>query len=177
MEMTLAIKNAAQLVCVCRQRERVRQGSKMGELCVIPDGAVLVQDARITWVGPSADLPRDEGDVDVIDATGKTVLPGLIDSHTHLVFAGTRGEEFERRLKGASYQEISASGGGIQSTVRHVRSASRDDLKTLTRRRLDRLLGLGVTTVEVKSGYGLTLPDELKCLEVIADLNAEGPQD
>jgi imidazolonepropionase len=80
-------------------------------------------------------------------------------------------------LKGASYQEISASGGGIQSTVRHVRSASRHDLKKLARRRLDRLLGFGVTTVEVKSGYGLTLPDELKCLEVIADLNAEGPQD
>jgi imidazolonepropionase len=177
MEMTLAIKNAAQLVCVCRQRERVQQGSKMGELCVIPDGAVLVQDARITWVGPSADLPRDEDGVNVIDAAGKIVLPGLIDSHTHLVFAGTREEEFERRLKGASYQEISSSGGGIQSTVRHVRSASRDDLKTLARSRLKRLLRFGVTTVEVKSGYGLTLPDELKCLEVIADLNAEGPQE
>ena len=92
--MTLAIKNAAQLVCVCRQRERVRQGSKMRELCVILDGAVLIQDARITWVGPSRDLPSDQGDVDVIDAAGKTVLPGLIDSHTHLVFAGTREEEF-----------------------------------------------------------------------------------
>ena len=105
--MTLAIKNAAQLVCVCRQGERVRQGSKMGELCVIPDGAVLIRDARITWVGPSDALPRDPGDVDVIDATGKTVLPGLIDSHTHLVFAGTR-EEF--RGAGEDSQVIRASG-------------------------------------------------------------------
>jgi imidazolonepropionase len=177
MNMTLVIKNAAQLVCVCRRRERVRQGSEMGELCVVPDGAVLIENARITWIGPSADLRRNDDGAEVIDAAGKTVFPGLIDSHTHLVFAGAREVEFERRLKGASYQEISASGGGIQSTVRHVRRASKDDLKTLARRRLDRLLGFGVTTVEIKSGYGLTLSDELKCLEVIADLNAEGPQD
>ena len=175
--MTLVIKNAAQLVCVCRQRERVRRGSEMGELHIIPDGAAVIREGRITWVGRSAEMPRNPDAADVIDAAGKTVLPGLIDSHTHLVFTGTREEEFERRLKGASYQEISASGGGIQSTVRHVRRASKKDLNALARRRLDCLLGFGVTTVEVKSGYGLTLSDELKCLEVIADLNAEGPQD
>jgi len=112
---------------------------------------------------------------EIIDASGKIVLPGLIDSHTHLVFAGTRVDEFEQRLRGMTYQEIAAQGGGIQATVQRVRQASRDELKALARRRLDAMLRLGVTTVEVKSGYGLTLADEIKCLEVVAELNAEGP--
>jgi imidazolonepropionase len=112
---------------------------------------------------------------DVIDASGKTVLPGFVDSHTHLLFAGSREDEFEQRLLGLSYQEISAKGGGINATVRHVRRASPEELKEQARRRLRRFLHFGVTTVEVKSGYGLTLADELKCLAVIADLNAEGP--
>jgi imidazolonepropionase len=173
--MTLAIKNAAQLVCVCRQGERLLKGREMRDIAVISDGAIFIQDGRIAWVGTTKDLPSYDNDAQVIDASGKTVLPGLIDSHTHLVFAGTREQEFERRLGGATYQEIAASGGGIQSTVRSVRSASKDQLKEFARQRLERLLGFGVTTVEVKSGYGLNLADELKCLEVIAELNAEGP--
>src|SRR5205823_4744162 len=96
-------------------------------------------------------------------------------SHTHLVFAGTREDEFEQRLRGLSYQEIAARDGGINATVRRVRGTSVDELKAAARRRLGRLLGFGVTTVEVKSGYGLSLADEIKCLEVIAELNVEGP--
>jgi imidazolonepropionase len=111
----------------------------------------------------------------MIDATGKTVLPGLVDSHTHLVWAGSREAEFEQRLQGRTYQEIAAAGGGINATVSAVRQASKEHLKLGMRRRLERLLRFGVTTVEVKSGYGLNLADEVKCLEVIAELNSEGP--
>jgi imidazolonepropionase len=105
------------------------------------------------------------------------VLPGLVDSHTHLIFAGTREDEFARRIRGTSYQEIAQQGGGINATVRQVRSASKDELKEVARHRLDRMLALGVTTVEVKSGYGLTFADEVKCLEAISELDREHPCD
>jgi imidazolonepropionase len=136
---------------------------------------VLIEDGRVAWVGAAAALPPLSTAVHVIDVAGKVVMPGLVDSHTHLIFAGSREDELEQRLRGMSYQQISAHGGGINATVRRVREASKDELKALARRRLDRLLSFGVTTVEVKSGYGLSVVDEIKCLEVIAELNAEGP--
>src|SRR5207253_2781948 len=142
---------------------------------VIADGSILMRGDRITWLGPSAELPPIPANATVLDARGKTVVPGFVDSHTHLVFAGSRADEFEQRLSGLSYQEISAAGGGINATVRRVRTACKEELKELARRRLRRMLAFGVTTVEVKSGYGLSPADERKCLEVIADLNAEGP--
>lgn len=172
--MPLVLRNAAQVVCIARHGERVKRGAALRDAAVIPDGAVLVQQGRIDWVGPTSELPPTP-DAETIDATGKVVLPGFIDSHTHLVFAGERAAEFEQRLGGATYQDISARGGGILSTVRSVRAATKDQLADATRRRLTRLLSLGVTTVEVKSGYGLTTADELKCLEVVAELNREGP--
>jgi imidazolonepropionase len=138
-------------------------------------GAILLRNGRIAWIGPSTELPPQPADTETIDATGRVVTPGLVDSHTHLIFAGSREDEFEQRLQGRSYQEIAAQGGGINATVRRVRQSSRDELKALARPRLDRLLRFGVTTVEVKSGYGLSLADEIKCLEAIAELNAEGP--
>jgi imidazolonepropionase len=147
----------------------------MQDVAVIDDGALIADGAIISWVGPSANLPPANPDAKVIDAAGKTMLPGLVDSHTHLVFAGTRENEFEARLRGLSYQDIAGRGGGINATVRRVRAASREELKALARQRLERLLRFGVTTVEVKSGYGLTLADEIKCLEVIAELNAVAP--
>jgi imidazolonepropionase len=173
--MVLVIRGAAQFVRVDRRGQSSRRGRLMWELDVIENGAVIAQDGRIAWLGPTADLPPLPADAEVIDAAGKTVLPGFIDSHTHLVFAGSREDEFEQRLQGRTYQEIAARGGGINASVRRVRQASREELKILARRRLGRLLGFGVTTVEVKSGYGLSVADELKCLEVIAELNAEGP--
>jgi imidazolonepropionase len=142
---------------------------------VVADGAVVLRDGRIDWLGPDADLPPLPPGAVHLDTTGKVVLPGFIDSHTHLIFAGDRAEEFEQRLRGASYQEISARDGGIMSTVRTVRQRSRAELKALARPRLERMLRFGVTTVEVKSGYGLTPADERKCLEAVAELNAEGP--
>src|SRR5947199_1007967 len=173
--MFLVIRNAAQLVCVARRGERVLRGSAMRSPAVIDNGALIVRDERITWVGATDDLPPLPMHAIVLDAAGKTVLPGFVDSHTHLLFAGSREDEFEQRLQGVSYQEIAARGGGINATVQRVRAASKAELKKLARPRLDRLLSFGVTTAEVKSGYGLTLADEVKCLEAIAELNAEGP--
>jgi imidazolonepropionase len=149
----------------------------MCNLTVIENGAVILEEDQIKWVGPTAELPPLPPNAAVIDAAGKTVLPGLVDSHTHLIFAGTREDEFELRLQGMTYPEIAARGGGINATVRRVREASKEQLKELARRRLDRMLVLGITTVEVKSGYGLSLADELKCLETIAELNREHPCD
>jgi imidazolonepropionase len=171
------VRNVGQLVCVSRSGERVKRGGAMRELAIIEGGAVLVRDSQIAWVGPTTQIPPIARDTQIIDAAGKTALPGLIDSHTHLVFAGSRENEFELRLEGASYQAIAAQGGGINATVRLVRQAPKTDLKELARRRLQRLLSFGVTTIEVKSGYGLSPADERKCLEVIAELNVEGPQE
>jgi imidazolonepropionase len=147
----------------------------MGELAILKDAALILDHGAITWLGPSSGLPSLPDTLEVIDASGKSVLPGLIDSHTHLVFAGSRENEFEQRLQGLSYPEIATRGGGINATVRSVRAASKEELKDQARSRLQRFLRQGVTTVEVKSGYGLSLADELKCLEAIAELNAEGP--
>ncbi len=173
--MALVIHNAAQVVCVARGGERRKVGPALRDPALIENGAVVVRDGRIAWVGPTAELPPTSGADEVIDAEGKVVLPGLVDSHTHLIFAGSRADEFEQRLQGKTYQEISAAGGGINATVRRVREASRSELKRLARRRLQRYLHFGVTTVEVKSGYGLTTADELKCLEVVCELDDEGP--
>jgi imidazolonepropionase len=174
----IVIRNAAQLVCVNQQGGREKRWQAMRQLAVIENGALIAAKGTIRWFGDDfniGNMPALLPNTVVIDASGKVVLPGFIDSHTHLIFAGTREDEFEQRLEGRTYQEIAALGGGINATVRRVREATKEELKALTRRRLDRLLRLGVTTVEVKSGYGLTLADEIKCLEVIAELNDEGP--
>jgi imidazolonepropionase len=172
---TLVVHSAAQLVCVAAAGERVRTGPAMAAPHVIPNGALLAQNGTITWVGPTAQLPPAGASAVVINASGRAVLPGLIDSHTHLIAAGTREDEFEHRIAGATYQQLTERGGGINATVRRVRQAGKEELKRLARRRLARLLSFGATTVEVKSGYGLSTADEIKCLEVIAELNAEGP--
>jgi imidazolonepropionase len=173
--MTLVVRNISNLVCVSQTGQRAKRGRDMGDIALRHDAALVIRDSKFDWIGPSADLPPVPPETEVIDAAGKTVLPGLVDSHTHLIFAGARADEWEQRLRGLSYQEIAARGGGINATVRCVRRASKSDLKELARPRLRRQLGFGVTTVEVKSGYGLTLADELKCLEAVAELNAEGP--
>jgi imidazolonepropionase len=129
-------------------------------LGVVEDGAVAADGERIVYAGPSADAPRG----DVIDCEGRWITPGLIDCHTHLVHAGDRAHEFELRLAGASYEEIARAGGGIASTVAAVRAASEAELIAASRPRLEALVAEGVTTVEVKSGYGLSLEDELKQL-------------
>lgn len=129
---------------------------------LIEMGAALVEDGRITWVGPDADRPVTTAETH--DLGGRLVTPGLIDCHTHIVFAGDRAREFELRLQGASYEEVARAGGGIVSTVRATRAASEDELVAAALVRVDLLLAQGATTIEVKSGYGLDLETELRML-------------
>ena len=164
----LLVGPAAQVATpVGAKPRRPPAGPDQGRLRVIPDGAVAIRGDRIVAVGPYAELAARYEPAQVLDATGCTVLPGFVDPHTHLCFAGWRAEEFERRLAGASYQEILAAGGGILDTVRKTRAASEVELAVTLRRRLLELLRMGTTTVEVKSGYGLTTADELKMLRAI----------
>ncbi|WP_425060057.1 Imidazolonepropionase [Sporomusa carbonis] len=173
MGETLLIKNAAELVTCSGSAPKT--GAAMNDLGIIHDGAVLVEDGIITKVGATAELlSAITGPVDKeIDAAGKCVLPGFVDSHTHFVFGGYRAEEFSWRLRGDTYMEIMERGGGIVNTVRDTRLASKQELKELARKRLDSMLALGVTTVEGKSGYGLDLDTEIKQLEVMAELQGE----
>jgi imidazolonepropionase len=147
----------------------------MSDPGIVEGGSVAVKDGRITFVGPihDSDLVADE----VLDATGKVVMPGFVDSHTHLVFAGSREDEFAMRLAGDSYIEIANKGGGIKSTVRSTRKASVDELVGLARERLDEMLRWGTTTAEVKSGYGLDTENEIKILEAVRKLDREHPAD
>jgi imidazolonepropionase len=134
---------------------------------LIEDGALAVEDGRIAWVGARAQLPSQcRSDAIEHDAEGALITPGLIDCHTHLVWAGDRAAEFEARLNGASYEEIARAGGGIVSTVRATREASENDLLAQSQRRMRELLAEGVTTIEIKSGYGLCAEAEAKCLRV-----------
>ena len=133
---------------------------------LIPDAAVALDGHRIAWAGPMGDLPAAYRSLQALDCAGQLVTPGLIDCHTHAVYAGHRAVEFELRLKGASYEEIARAGGGILSTVTATRAASEDDLFAKALPRIDQLIGSGATTIEVKSGYGLTIADELKMLRV-----------
>ncbi|WP_069305556.1 imidazolonepropionase [Methylobrevis pamukkalensis] len=143
-------------------------------LGVIEDGAILSDEGRILWVGEGNDPPSMGGDaVDLVDLEGRWVTPGLIDCHTHLVHGGDRAREFELRLAGASYEEIARAGGGINSTVTATRAASEDQLVAAALPRLDALLAEGVTTVEIKSGYGLSLDSELAMLRAARRLGTE----
>jgi imidazolonepropionase len=140
---------------------------------LLEDAAIRLDGDRIAWVGAMANLPDAAGER--IDLGGRLVTPGLIDCHTHLVHGGDRAREFEMRLNGASYEEVARAGGGIVSTVRATRAASEAELLASARARLDRMLAEGVTTVEVKSGYGLTLADEAKMLRVARALGRTAP--
>jgi imidazolonepropionase len=175
---SLAVINCAQVVTLAGPA-RPRIGAELRELSIIEDGAMLVEGERIVKLGSRASVERlietRGADCEVVDAGGRTVLPGFVDAHTHPVFAGTRVGEFEERARGATYQEIAARGGGIQSTVRATREATLAELVTAGRRYAGWFLRTGTTTVEAKSGYGLTLADELKILRAIKLLSSESP--
>jgi len=161
---------ADRLITDCRLATMLEGGEAYG---AVEDGAILIRDGDIAWVGARADLPAHEAaQVDRLD--GRWVTPGLIDCHTHLVFGGDRSGEFEQRLGGATYEEIARAGGGIVSSVRMTREASEDDLVASALKRLAGLKASGVTTVEIKSGYGLDRDSELKMLRAARRVGAEG---
>ena len=142
-------------------------------LGVIERGAVAAKDGRIAFAGPAAELPAGWDAGNRVGLDGRWVTPGLIDCHTHLVYAGDRAHEFELRLAGASYEDIARAGGGIVSTVKATRAASEDDLVRASLPRLDRLIAEGVTTVEIKSGYGLDRATEMRMLAAARRLARE----
>ena len=144
-------------------------------LGVIEAGAIAAKGGRIAWVGEERDLPGDLDAPEIVDCAGRWITPGLIDCHTHLVFAGDRSDEFERRLAGESYADIARGGGGIASTVRATRAATEDVLVQSAVRRIDALLAEGVTTIEIKSGYGLETEAELRQLRAARRLADERP--
>jgi imidazolonepropionase len=173
MNTPLVIRNVAELVVVPRGPI---PGPLMNHVAVIPWAAMLIEAGAIKWFGPAGDFdPPDH--CRTFDAAGGCVLPGLIDAHTHLVYAGTREDEFVRRIQGRSYAQIAEEGGGIRVTMEAVRRTSLDDLVELALPRLARMLANGVTTAEVKSGYGLNVEDETKMLRAVRLLDARQPID
>ena len=153
----------------------MRRGKEMSDLQIIPDGAVLVRDGRIVEAGSTDDLLGAYPDEDKLDAGGKAVIPGLVDPHTHLVWAGDRATEFEMRLQGKTYMEIMAAGGGIASTVRASRQAGVEELVRQALPRARSMFAHGTTTAEAKSGYGLELGSEIDQLQAILELDTLGP--
>ena len=176
MQADLIIAHAGQLLTVAGG-QGPRRGTAMADLSIIEDGALAVREGRIAAVGTTSEVLADFTAMQVIEADGKVVMPGFVDPHTHLVWAGERAGEFEQRVAGATYMEIMAAGGGIMSTVRATRAASLDELVAQSRARLDRMLAHGTTTAEVKTGYGLELATELKQLEAIRQLDSTHPVD
>jgi imidazolonepropionase len=172
---SLAVLNCAQVVTLAGPA-RPRIGAEMRELGIVGRGGLLIRDGLISHIGTTDQIETlIDADTTVVDAGGRVVLPGFVDAHTHPVFAGTRVDEFEERSAGATYQEIAARGGGIQSTVNRTRAASVDELVAAGTKYAKWFLRGGTTTVEAKSGYGLSLEDELKILRAIRQLDAETP--
>jgi len=171
---SLAVLHASQLVTLTGAK-RARIGPELSELGIIRNGGMLIRNGMIERVGASDEIEKNVGDAEVVDAGGRVVMPGFVDAHTHLVFSGNRLDDFERRARGDTYEQIAKAGGGIWSTVEKTRAASELDLLAQAKKHANWLLSCGTTTVEAKSGYGLTVEDELKILRVMRQLNEEVP--
>jgi imidazolonepropionase len=171
----LAVVNIGQLVTLAGPA-RPRVGDEMRELGLFHDAVLLIEGGRVQAAGSHSEMrAKIDSETEVIDAGGRLVTPGFVDAHTHLIFAGNRASEFEKRIGGATYQEIAAAGGGIQSTVALTRKATEDELLAQALQHRDWMLRGGTTTLEAKSGYGLDHATELRMLRVIARLDAKGP--
>ena len=182
---SLALLHASQLVTLAGPK-RPRVGKELSELGIVRDGGLLIRDGKIQAIGPSDEIernltgltgqvPEEPNQIEVFDAGGRVVLPGFVDAHTHLVFGGNRLDDFERRARGETYEQIAKAGGGIWSTVEKTRAADEDELLGRAKKRADWFLRCGTTTIEAKSGYGLTVDDELKILRVLRRLKNESP--
>jgi imidazolonepropionase len=166
------IVNANELLTLENSTGRPKIGKEMERLGVVKDGAVAVKDGKIVAVGKTEEIKKlITKKTEVVDAENKVVMPGFIDCHTHLVYAGSRVDEFIEKIRGKSYVEILKAGGGILSTVRATRSATEEELVSYGKKILDSMLSLGTTTIEASSGYGLDLKNEIKILKVINTLN------
>ena len=170
----MLLHSASQLLTIAGAPQR---GRELGQLGIIPDGAVFFKDGKFLAVGTTADLCNTYPEEETMDARGHVVMPGLVDPHTHLLWVGDRAAEFEMRLKGKTYLEILAAGGGILSTVNFTRHASLETLMNESRPRLQEMLASGTTTAEAKTGYGLQTETELRMLQALMLLDAEGPLD
>jgi imidazolonepropionase len=182
---SLALLHASQLVTLAGP-SRPRVGKELSELGIIRDGGILIRDDKIDCVGPSDEIEKNLNakciqvsenlsNIEFVDLSGRVAMPGFVDAHTHLVFGGNRLDDFERRARGETYEQIAKAGGGIWSTVEKTRAASEADLFTAAKKRVDWFLKCGTTTIEAKSGYGLTVEDELKILRVMRRLNNKTP--
>jgi len=176
-KVDLLIENASELVTLRGGTQRPLLGERMRDLGIIKGGGVTVRRGRIVSVGKTREIKRKFESEETIDASGKVVMPSFVDPHTHLVFSGSREDEFEMRIQGSTYMEILEKGGGILRTVNETRKASKEELFENCKKTLDIMLQHGTTTVEAKSGYGLTTKDEIKCLEVMKLLAQKHPID
>src|SRR5579864_3463165 len=182
---TLALLHASQLVTLAGAK-RPRIGKELSELGVIRDGGVLIRDGKIELVASSDEVERNltalssqvsgaPNQLEVVDLGGRVVAPGFVDAHTHLVFGGNRLDDFERRARGETYEQIAKAGGGIWSTVEKTRAASDDELLKAAIQRAELMLRCGTTTIEAKSGYGLNVEDELRILRLMRQLKEKTP--
>ena len=173
--MNLLIANAKQVVTCHTNGNKFKSGKFQSQMGVLENTSIYAENGIIKWLGKKLSPEIKKSSLKKINAKNKIVLPGFIDSHTHLVFAGSRSDEFSMRVKGKSYEEIAKAGGGIVNTVNAVRKASKNELKELAKKRIKTFISFGVTTLEAKSGYGLDKKNEIKTLEVINELNDEVP--
>ncbi|HRN51156.1 MAG TPA: imidazolonepropionase [Anaerolineales bacterium] len=175
----MLIHSASQVLTLAGgpQRGTAFGGAQLGTLGLIEDGAVLLREGAVVAVGPSAELRAAHPNEESFDASGRVVMPAFVDAHSHPIWAGDRAAEFELRQQGKSYLEVLAAGGGILSTVRATRAATLEQLHAETEARLQRMFAHGSATIEAKSGYGLSLESELRLLEVLLALDAQGPWD
>ena len=172
----MIIRNAKELLTLKGSNE-ARSRKEMDDLAIINNGTIVINDKKIIWVGNDNELPNMYESENIIDAKNKVVMPGFVDPHTHPVFKNTRENEFEMRILGKTYVEISKAGGGINSSIVGVRESSKEELFDLAKMRIEKMIKLGTTTIEAKSGYGLDTENEIKMLEVIQKLDETLPID
>jgi imidazolonepropionase len=170
--MLKLFNNPAQIVTVNTQGQNFKRGLDANDINVLKEHSILVEDGKISDVIPNKNTSKIKYD-DKVDLTGKIVLPGIVEAHTHLVFAGSRSDEFRQRLSGVSYEKIAKKGGGINTTVQAVRNSSFEELVKLAEPKIKQFIAQGVTTLEIKSGYGLSYYDEIKLLQVIKHLSTK----
>ncbi|MBK7106425.1 MAG: imidazolonepropionase [Ignavibacteriae bacterium] len=168
--------NPAQIITVNTNGKNYKRGNELNDISVLENFSIVVENEKISEIIPTKKISEFKFD-EKIDLTNKIILPGLVEAHTHLVFAGLRADEFGMRLSGKSYEEIANSGGGINSTVKAVRESSFEELLNIAKPKVQNFIEQGVTTLEIKSGYGLSFYDEIKILQVIKELNSISPID